>query len=82
MPGWSGQKTFNINPGCDMAWAIQTAISRHGQKGFEGPLNSRRNCGVIASEIADVGIMAALERNEERYPVDKARGNNLKYSDF
>jgi len=39
-----------------MAQTIQTAISRHGQKGFEGPSSLCRKREVIASEIADVGI--------------------------
>lgn len=45
--------------------------------------------GILLFEMADNlgfdlgGIMAAkIARNEERYPVEKAKGNNLKYSDF
>ncbi len=44
----------------------------------------RKNRDEIASEIADVGeVMAAkMARNEERYPVAKSKGNNLKYSEL
>ena len=36
------------------------------------------NCGI---EIA-AAIRAKLARNEERYPVDKARGSNRKYNEL
>lgn len=45
--------------------------------------------GILLFEMADLmdldlgGIMEAkIERNEERYPVEKARGNNLKYNEL
>lgn len=35
----------------------------------------------LGLKLGDV-MQAKIERNEHRYPVDKARGNNLKYSEL
>ena len=45
--------------------------------------------GILLFEMADLlgydlaaEMSAKIDRNEERYPIEKAKGNNLKYNEF
>jgi dCTP diphosphatase len=70
-------------------WQQEEQIEARLQKNRDEIASEIADVGILLFEFADnlgfkLGdVMAAkIARNEERYPVEKSRGNNLKYSEL
>jgi dCTP diphosphatase len=70
-------------------WQQEAQIEERVRKNRDEIASEIADVGILLFELADnlgfkLGdVMAAkMANNEHRYPVDKAKGNNLKYSEF
>ena len=70
-------------------WQQEAQIEERVRKNRDEIASEIADVGILLFELADnlgfkLGdVMAAkMANNEHRYPVEKAKGNNLKYSDF
>lgn len=70
-------------------WQQESQIGQRVANRREEIASEIADVGILLFELADnlgfkLGDVMAekIARNEQRYPVDKAKGNNLKYSEF
>jgi dCTP diphosphatase len=70
-------------------WQQEAQIEDRVRRNRDEIASEIADVGILLFELADnlgfkLGdVMAAkMANNEQRYPVDKAKGNNLKYSEF
>jgi dCTP diphosphatase len=70
-------------------WQQEAQIEDRVRRNRDEIASEIADVGILLFELADnlgfkLGdvIAAKMANNEQRYPVDKAKGNNLKYSEF
>lgn len=70
-------------------WQQPDQVARRAEEKRDEIASEIADVGILLFELADLlgldlgaEMEAKIERNESRYPVERAKGNNLKYNEF